>query len=336
MKNNSKIKIFITGGGGYCGTRLVPQLLKLGYHVTVYDKFYFGNFLPKTDKKLKIINGDIRNTKKIFKNCKGCHIFIHLGCISNDSSFELNKKLSKTINMNSFEPMVKAAKKAKIQRFIYASSSSVYGISKKRNVTENHPLKPLTLYNKYKGLCEPILFNYTDDNFLGVIFRPATVCGYSPRQRFDVSVNILTNHAVNNKKIIVFGGKQLRPNLHIQDYCDVVKLLIKAPKNKIQNQIFNVGHQNLSIMQIAKKVKKIVTKRFKYKNIEIEVQKSNDNRSYHINSSKIHRLLKFKPKKNIESAINELCLAFKQKKFKNSLSDNKYFNVRTLLRKKVY
>ena len=187
---------------------------------------------------------------------------------------------------------------------------------KKKNVTENHPLKPLTLYNKYKGLCEPILFKYTDDNFLGVIFRPATVCGYSPRQRFDVSVNILTNHAINNKKIIVFGGKQLRPNLHIQDYCDVVKLLIKAPKSKIQNQIFNVGHQNLTILQIAKKVKKIVQKRFGYKSIKIEIQKSHDNRSYHINSSKIYKQLKFKPKKNIEDAIKDLCIAFKKKNTK--------------------
>ena len=206
---NIQNKIFITGGGGYCGTRLVPQLIKYGYKIVVYDKFYFGNYLPKKNKNLKIIKGDIRDTKKIYRYCKGSDIFIHLACISNDSSFELNNKLSKTINMDSFEPMVKAAKKAKVKRFIYASSSSVYGISRKKNVTENHPLKPLTLYNKYKGLCEPILFKYTDKNFEGVIFRPATVCGYSPRQRFDVSVNILTNHAINNKKIIVFGGKHL-------------------------------------------------------------------------------------------------------------------------------
>lgn len=331
-----KKKIFITGGGGYCGTRLVPQLLNNGHEVVVYDKFYFGNFLPKKNKHLKIVNGDIRDTKKISKHCKGSEIFIHLACISNDASFELNNSLSKSINMDSFEPMVKAAKKANIKRFIYASSSSVYGISKKKNVTENHILKPLTLYNKYKGMCEPILKKYTDENFTGVTFRPATVCGYSPRQRFDVSVNILTNHAVNNGKIIVFGGNQLRPNLHIQDYCDVVKLLMRASPKKIQNQIFNVGHQNLSIMQIATKVKKIVQKKFGYKSIKIEVEKSHDNRSYHIDSSKIYRHLKFKPKKNIEDAINELCSALKQKKYKNPLSNNIYFNVRTLLKKKVY
>ena len=335
MKKKNK-KIFITGGGGYCGTRLVPQLLKEGYSVVVYDKFYFGNFLPKKNKKLEIIKGDIRDTKKIYKYCKGCDIFIHLACISNDSSFELNNALSKTINMDSFEPMVLAAKKAKIERFIYASSSSVYGISKKKNVTEEHPLKPLTLYNKFKGLCEPILLKHTDEDFTGVIFRPATVCGYSARQRFDVSVNILTNHAVNNRKILVFGGKQLRPNLHIQDYCDVVKLLIKAPKKKIDNQIFNVGHQNLSILNIAKKVKKIVKLEYGYKKIGLEIQKSNDMRSYHINSSKIFRILKFKPKKNIEHAIKEICGAIKNKKYTNPLNNDLYFNVKTLLKKKIY
>ena len=331
-----KQKIFVTGGGGYCGTRLVPQLIKIGYEVVVYDKFYFGNYLPKSNKNLIIVKGDIRDTKKIFKYCKGCNFFLHLACISNDTSFELNNSLSKTINMDSFEPMVSAAKNAGVKRFIYASSSSVYGISKKKNVTENHPLKPLTLYNKYKGLCEPILFKYTDKNFEGVIFRPATVCGYSPRQRFDVSVNILTNHAVNNKKIIVFGGKQLRPNLHIQDYCDVIKLLVKAPRKKIQNQIFNVGHQNLSIENIAKKVKKIVVKQFAYKNIDIEYKQTNDKRSYHINSDKISRILNFRPKKSIEDAIKEICDAFKKNKFTNPMKNEKYYNVKILLKKKVY
>ena len=180
------------------------------------------------------------------------------------------------------------------------------------------------------------MLKHTDKDFTGVIFRPATVCGYSPRQRFDVSVNILTNHAVNNRKILVFGGKQLRPNLHIQDYCDVVKLLIKAPKKKIENQIFNVGHQNLSILNIAKKVKKIVKLQYGYKQIGLEIQKSNDMRSYHINSSKIYRILKFKPKKNIEHAIKEICGALKNKKYTNPLNNDLYFNVKTLLKKKIY
>lgn len=330
-----KNTIFMTGGGGYCGTRLVPQLIKLGYKVIVYDKFYFGNYLKK-NRKLTIVRGDLRDIKKIYNSCKGADIFIHLGCISNDTSFELNNKLSKSINMDAFEPMVVAAKKAKIKRFIYASSSSVYGVSKKKNVTENHPLKPLTLYNKYKGLCEPLLLKHTDKNFEGVIFRPATVCGYSPRQRFDVSVNILTNNAVNNKKILVFGGKQLRPNLHIQDYCNVIKLLIKAPRKKIQNKIFNVGNENLSILKIAKKVQKIVQKEFNYKNLPIEFLKSNDKRSYHINSNKIYRVLNFRPRYTVDDAIKELCYAFKNKKYLNPLKNIKYFNVKTLIKRKIH
>jgi nucleoside-diphosphate-sugar epimerase len=329
-------KIFITGGGGYCGTRLVPQLLKEGYHVTVYDSFYFGNFLPNKSNKLKIIKGDIRDAKKLYRSCKGSDIFISLACISNDSSFALNEKLSTDINLKAFEPMVKAAKTAKIQRFIYASSSSVYGVSKKKNVTETHPLKPLTLYNKYKGMCEPILFKHTDKNFEGVVFRPATVCGYSPRQRFDLSVNILTNHAINNKLIRVFGGKQLRPNLHIQDYCDAIKVLIKAPAKKIKNQIFNVGNQNASILQLANTVKKVVKKEFNFKeNIQLRLEKSDDIRSYHINSNKIYRVLGFKPRYTVEDAIKEICSRFKKKTFLKSLTNTKYYNVQHLKLKKT-
>jgi len=324
-------KIFITGGGGYCGSRLVPSLLKDGYQVTVYDLFYFGNYLPKNSNKLKIINGDIRNIKKLIKAVKGHDIFINLACISNDASFELDEKLSRSVNMEAFEPMVLAAKNSGIKRFIYASSSSVYGVSKRKNVTEENPLVPLTLYNKFKGLCEPILFKYASKNFETVIFRPATVCGYSPRQRFDLSVNILTNHAINNNIIKVFGGTQLRPNLHIKDYCRVIKLLIKAPANKIANQVFNVGNENASITQLAQIVKKIVKKEFRLKKeIKIIFEKSDDKRSYHINSDKIFKILKFKPLYTVEDAIIEICQGFKKKLFVDSLHNVNYFNVKKL------
>ena len=138
-----------------------------------------------------------------------------------------------------------AAKDAGVKRFVYASSSSVYGVSEEPNVTEDHPLVPLTLYNKYKGMCEPLLKKHTSDDFVGVIFRPATLCGYAPRQRLDLPVNILTNHAVNNNKITVFGGDQMRPNLHVKDYCDAVEMLMTAPAAKVQNEIFNIGFQNI-------------------------------------------------------------------------------------------
>ena len=230
-------KIFITGGAGYCGSLLVPFLLNLGYQITVYDIMFFtDNYLPKNHKNLKVIKGDIRDVKKIENESINHDIFINLACVSNDASFELDENLSTSINLHAFEPMVIAAKKSGIKRFIYASSSSVYGVSKKRNVTEDHELVPLTLYNKYKGMCEPLLLKHTDNNFEGVIFRPATVCGYAPRLRLDLSVNILTNHAISKGKITVFGGDQLRPNLHIKDYCNAVLALIQAESVKIKNQ----------------------------------------------------------------------------------------------------
>jgi nucleoside-diphosphate-sugar epimerase len=233
--------------------------------------------------------------------------------------------------MVAFEPIVLAAKKAGVKRFIFASSSSVYGISEEPNVKEDHPLLPLTLYNKYKGLCEPILFKHTDENFVGVVYRPATVCGYGPRQRLDVSVNILTNLAVNKGNITVFGGSQLRPNLHIQDYADLCKELLGAPDDKIANQIFNCGYENMSIMEIAETVKKVVAEEFPNKDdISIEVTPSDDLRSYHINSDKITELTGFKPQFSVEDAIRDLCQAFLEGKLPNSLTDDKYFNVKTM------
>ena len=201
MKNKS---VFITGGAGYCGSRLVPQLLSSGYKVTVYDIMYFGcDFLPVQNPNLNIIVGDIRDTEKLYESVKGHDFFVSLACISNDASFELDEKLSTSVNLHAFEPMVLTAKKSGVKRFIYASSSSVYGISEEKNVTEDHPLVPLTLYNKYKGMCEPLLLKHIDEKFEGVIFRPATVCGFAPRLRLDLSVNILTNHGVLALMIIL-------------------------------------------------------------------------------------------------------------------------------------
>ena len=327
-------KILITGGAGYCGSRLVPDLLSKGYKVTVYDIMYFGSdFLPTNDPNLKIVEGDIRNIEKFKNICKGNDVVVNLACISNDASFVLDEELSTSVNLTPFEPMVLSSKQSGIKRFIYASSSSVYGLSDKKDVKEDHPLVPLTLYNKYKGMCEPLLLKHTDENFEGVIFRPATVCGYAPRLRLDLSVNILTNHAINKGKITVYGGDQLRPNLHIQDYCDLIILLIKSDINKIKNQIFNVGYQNLSIKQIALIVKKVVEEEFENKqNIEIVTTESDDKRSYHINSDKIKDILNFHPKHSIEDAVRELCIKFKENKIPNSFENDMYFNVKRLKR----
>lgn len=329
---NKFSRVFVTGGAGYVGSLLVPQLLARGYKVTSYDMTYYGDdFLPKSNENLNVIRGDIRDVATMAKSIEGHDAFVNLACISNDASFELDEKLSTSVNLDAFEPTVIAAKKAGVRRFIYASSSSVYGVSDKPNVTEDHPLVPLTLYNKYKGMCEPLLLKHTDDKFVGMVFRPATVCGYAPRQRLDLSVNILTNHAINNKKITVFGGDQMRPNLHIQDYCDAVIQFLDAPDEKIANQIFNVGYQNMSIRDIANMVKRVVEREFPaLGEIPIVTTPSDDNRSYHINSDKITRVLGFKPKHTIEEAVQDLCRAFKDGKLPNSMTDDIYYNVRRM------
>jgi nucleoside-diphosphate-sugar epimerase len=324
--------VLVTGGAGYVGSLLTPQLLDLGYAVTVYDIMYFGDdFLPKGHPELKVVRGDIRDTKKLSEALKGIDLVINLACISNDASFELDEQLSTSINLDAFEPMVIAAKRAGVRRFIYASSSSVYGVSDAPDVTEDHPLVPLTLYNKYKGMCEPRLFKHQSRDFVCVTIRPATLCGYAPRQRMDLSVNILTNHAINNRKITVFGGSQKRPNLHIQDMVDLYKLLLTVPDEKIAGQTFNAGFQNMSIMEIAQIAKRVVREVFPEKgDIPIVTTPTDDIRSYHVNSDKIQRLLGFRPRHTIEDAVRDLCAAFKAGKLPNSMEDTFYFNVRRL------
>jgi nucleoside-diphosphate-sugar epimerase len=323
-------KVLITGGAGYVGHVLTPRLLAEGYDVTVYDTLYFGCRLPN-DPNLRVIRGDIRDTAKLAQALRDQDAVLHLACISNDASFELDENLSKTINFDCFEPMVIAAKKAGVKRFVYASSSSVYGVSDSPNVTEEHPLLPLTLYNKFKGMCEPLLWKHKADDFTSVVIRPATVCGYSPRTRLDLSVNILTNHAVNKGVITVFGGSQMRPNLHVEDMVDAYMLMLTAPHEKIHGEVFNIGFENHSIAAIAKMVKNVVEETMPEKGtIEIVTTPSNDNRSYHVNSDKIYRILGFRPKRTIEDAVRDLVRAFGNHLLENSFDDDWYYNVRTM------
>jgi nucleoside-diphosphate-sugar epimerase len=324
--------ILVTGGAGYVGNILVPRLLAKGHKVRVYDILYFGKeTLPLANPNLQVIEADIRDTDIFAKACEGVDVVLHLACISNDPSFELDGGLSKSINYDCFEPMVVAAKQAKVKRFVYCSSSSVYGVSDRPQVTEDTPLVPLTDYNKYKGLCEPLLFKHMADDFTCVTIRPATIYGYSPRMRLDLSINILTNHAVNKDLITVFGGGQQRPNLHIEDMCDAYELMIAAPHEKIHGETFNIGYENFSILELAQKVKKIVEQEFPEKGaINLTVTESNDNRSYRINSDKIKRVLGFAASRSIEDGVRDLCAAFKAGKLPNSFADPKYFNVKQL------
>ncbi len=322
--------VLVTGGAGYVGHVLTPRLLSLGYNVTVVDTLWYGARLPN-GPNLKVVQGDIRDTALMAEALKGIDAVLHLACISNDASYELDEKLSETVNYDCFEPMVVAAKQAGVKRFVYCSSSSVYGVSDNPNVTEEHPLLPLTLYNKFKGMCEPLLWKHNSDDFVCTVVRPATLCGYSPRTRLDLSVNILTNHAVNKGKITVFGGDQMRPNLHIEDMVDVYVLMLEADAAKINGEVFNAAYQNHSIANIAKIVKKIVEQEMpELGDIEIVTTPSNDNRSYHVNSDKIKRVLGFKPKRNLEDAVRDLTRAFKNKLMPDSFDNDWYFNVRTM------
>jgi nucleoside-diphosphate-sugar epimerase len=323
-------KVLVTGGAGYVGHVLTPRLLAAGHEVTVYDNLFFGCRLPNSPK-LRVIQGDIRDAAKLGAAFKGQDAVLHLACISNDASFELDESLSKTINYDCFEPMVIAAKEAGVKRFVYCSSSSVYGVSNSPQVTEDHALVPLTLYNKFKGMCEPVLWKHKADDFTTVAIRPATVCGYSPRTRLDLSVNILTNHAVNKGTITVFGGDQMRPNLHIEDMVDAYELMLAAPHEKIHGEVFNIGFENHSIASIARMVQKIVGEEFPDKGeIDIVTTPSDDNRSYHVNSDKVFKVLGYRPKRTIEDAVRDLARAFRNHLLNDSFENDWYYNVRTM------
>jgi nucleoside-diphosphate-sugar epimerase len=324
-------KVLVTGGAGYKGCILVPKLLNAGYVVTVYDLMLFGDKGLPHHKNLTVIKGDIRDTAAYARAVKGMDAVLHMACISNDPSFELDPALSRSINYECFEPMVVASKAAGVKRFVYVSSSSVYGVSDAPEVTEEHPLVPLTDYNKYKGMCEPILLKHQSPEFTTVIIRPATVCGYSPRMRLDLTVNILTNHAVNNGVITVFGGMQQRPNIHIDDVTELYMELLSMPAEKIAGETFNAGYQNQTIMELAKITKAVVEREFPYKApITIKTTTTNDPRSYHVSSRKIAERLGWTPKRTIEDAVKDLCDAFKAGKLPNSMGDEKYINVKCL------
>ncbi len=317
-------KILVTGGLGYVGCVLVQELLKQGYLVNVIDLGIYGINLNK-NRNLKIFIGDIRDQKLFQESVKDCDTVIHLACISNDPSFDLNPELGKSINLDAFRPIVEISKKEGVSRFVYASSSSVYGVKDEENVDETFSLEPLTDYSKYKAECEKILNEYQFPNFTTTILRPATVCGYSPRQRFDLVVNILTNLAYNKGSITVFGGTQLRPNIHIKDMVNAYLQIIETAEHKINGQIFNVGFQNMPVLQIANLVKNS----FK-SNINISVEETDDNRSYHISSKKIENQLKFKIKYTVDDAIKEIIESFEKNKFKNSLENENYFNIKKM------
>ncbi|MFC1516300.1 NAD-dependent epimerase/dehydratase family protein [Thermodesulfobacteriota bacterium] len=320
--------ILVTGGAGYVGAVLVPKLLDEGYRVKVFDLYIYGDDVlaeVKDNPRLEQIKGDLRNRTLLKQIILGCDAVIHLACISNDPSYELDPELGKSINYDAFLSLVDIAKVSKVKRFIYASSSSVYGVKEESEVTEDLPLEPLTDYSKYKAKCETYLNNQAADSFTVTTIRPSTVCGYSPRLRLDLTVNILTNHAINKGKITVFGGEQKRPNLHIEDMTDLYLFILKQPEKKIHKKIYNVGYENYKVREIAEMVNHILGG-----DIPIETTSSDDNRSYHVSSNKILQELGFEAKHSIEEAILDLKQAFEKGKVPNPFDDIRYFNIKTM------
>ena len=323
-----KGRVLVTGGAGYVGSYLVPKLLSAGYPVNVLDLYLYGQEVLETARSsplLREIRGDLRDPEMVETALEGCASVIHLACISNDPSFELNPNLGKSINYDAFRPLVRSAKRKGVKRFIYASSSSVYGIKEEPNVTEDLPLTPITEYSKYKALCEKVLEEERTQNFTTLILRPATVCGYSRRLRLDLTVNILTNHAINNRQIQVFGGTQRRPNIHIEDMTDLYLRCLGLPSEQIDGRIYNAGYENHQVMEIAEMVRGVVGS-----SVEIIVKPTDDLRSYHISSNRILDELDFSPKRTIPDAISDLSNAFEAGLVPNSMSADKYYNIKTM------
>ncbi len=315
--------ILITGGAGYVGSALVPRLLKKGYKVVVYDLYLYGNVFKELNHSSLIeIRGDIRDREKLIKAGHGVDQLIHLACISNDPSFDLNPALGKSINYDAFFNVIETVKKNKIKRLIYASSASSYGV-KNCEVTEEVEQTPITDYAKYKAECEKILRG-SDLNY--VVIRPATVCGYASRLRLDLIVNILTINALVNKKIKIIGESLLRPNINIKDMVDVYERLLEAPDSLVNREVFNAGFENLSVGEIARLVKDVLTD----ENIELENIDTNDTRSYHLNSDKIKSVLGFKPRCDVKEAIISLKKSFDAGLIIDGLNNPLYHNIKMM------
>lgn len=319
--------ILVTGGAGYVGCVLVPKILQKGYNVIVVDTMWYGEEglnKVKDDDNLEIIKGDIRDKLLLDKVTKKSDIVVHLASISNDPSFDLNPELGKQTNYDAVINLVKSSKKNAVERFIYASTGAVYGVKDDPKVTEDLKLNPLTDYAKYKALGEKILFDEVDDDFVGTTIRSATVCGYSPRQRLDLVVNILAAHAINNRVITVFGGEQKRPNIHIDDATNCYMKLIEADSDKINGEVFNIGTENHKVMELAIMIKDIIGD-----DVEINRKDVIDQRSYHLSAEKIRKTLGFVNKKTVKDAVIDLENAFEEDKIPN-WKDIKYYNVKKI------
>jgi nucleoside-diphosphate-sugar epimerase len=316
--------VAITGGGGYVGSALVPHLVRRGYQVKVIDLFLYGEKVLD-GSGATLVKADIRDSALLCREFAGMDAVIHLACISNDPSFELDPELGKSINYSAFDGILRAVREGSVRRFIYASSSSVYGVREEPNVRETTPCAPLTDYSKFKLLCEQDL-QAQGTGGEWVVVRPSTVCGYAPRLRLDLVVNILTINALARRAITVFGGSQLRPNIHIDDMVDVYRLLLEAPADKIHGKVFNAGYENHSVSALAEMVKSAVGDA----GVSITVKPTDDPRSYHVNSDLIRQTLGFVPKRTIEDAVRGIADAYRAQRIPDALTDPLYYNIKLM------
>lgn len=319
------MRILVTGGAGYVGSNLVPKLLSTGYEVTVLDLYIYGDdtLAGYRQPRLTEIKGDLRNGDDVVRALKDCGAVIHLACISNDPCHELNPKLFDAMDRGSLRPLIRAAKDNGVRRFIYASSSSVYGIKDEDDVTEDLKLEPLTAYSECKVRCEQTVAAEREPGFVTTILRPATICGYSPRLRLDVVVNALLACAVTQGRIQVDGGAQMRASLNIEDMSDLYVRLLEMPDEAIDGKTWNIGCANHAVAELALLVQKAT-------GATIMVNPIVDKRSYRISSQRIKDDIGFVPKRTVSDAVASLRAAFDSGEVTNAMTDDRYYNVKRM------
>jgi len=322
-------ELLVTGGLGYLGSVLVPRLIERGHRVKVLDIGWFGDHLSgrlSGDKNYELIKGDIRDVDLVGHAVSECDTVIHLACISNDPCSDLDVELTFSINLHAYKGLLEAASRGGVKKFINASSSSVYGVKEDRHVTEDLPLEPITVYATCKAESEELVRSFESKHFKTISVRSATLCGYSPRQRLDLTVNILTNYAINKGQIVVHGGRQQRPNIHVNDIADFYLGLVEMNPEAWGGLSYNVGYQNHSILEIARIVRQVVGK----ESVKIEITDTDDLRSYRIDSSLVFERLGFKPKHTLEEAVEDLKKAFASQLLCDSFENPQYYNIKTM------